>query len=200
MAINNNGQIVADMITTGTLSAERIRGGHLIVATSTQMQSGPWTDMHGNYMGFNKGSLSSPIEVGYIKPQVVGANQENWMVYNSDVHCYECEGMTVGNSDPVSGNDHISILAFGSANDTYTAWHPGTTYTNNDSEHTPSNPLRPPLGSNVYMLDLLDRVVYFKRGLAIAELSTLGGRTLFTGTRDGHDYINGLLLADEPTT
>lgn len=198
-AMTSNGEIVADRITTGTLSAERIRGGNLIVATSSQMQSGPWTNIHSNYMGFNKGSLSSPIEVGYIKPQVVGASQENWMVYNSDVHCYECEGMTVGNSDPVSGNDHISILAFGSANDTYTIWHPGTTYTNNDSEHTPSDPLKPPLGSNVYMLDLLDRVVYFKRGLAIAELSTLGSRTLFTGTRDGHDYINGLLLEDEPT-
>lgn len=215
-AISMNGEICADYITAGKLSADFIQGGTLTIATSSQMSANaPWIYMNHNSIGFKRGTLTTNTEVGYIKPQVLDTGGRNWMVYNTDRHCYECDAILVGNHEARSGtaNDHVSIMAFGGDNDIYTVWHPGTTYTVN-VEPDPNNPnrLRPPLGENVYILKLPDRYVFFKRGIAIAEQSTISYTTSshesnISGLYNGDIEIgnttykvkNGLITTEEVT-
>lgn len=121
-AMTSDGSIVADRITTGVMNADRIRGGKLVVATSSSVSNNnPWVAMEPNFIGFRVGpDLEHYSEFAYIRPMVTDSYGNNWMVYNSKSHCYECDIMLVGNKNAASGtpNDHHTVKTLGCIGDT----------------------------------------------------------------------------------
>lgn len=179
IAITNDGHIVANMITTGVMSAERIRGGHLIVSTETRNEGNVWCSFDPNEITFHRRHNNSDNTVGYIVPQVNDNLGNIWMVYNSDAHCFECDIMFVGNAEAAAGtvNDHHSAKTLGCIGDADT-----------DSD-------------GVYTLVIGNKNIYIKRGMVISEETIESGGTPQEGyngsiTIDGttYDVVNGIII------
>lgn len=179
-AMTSDGSIVADRITTGVMNADRIRGGHLSIATSID-KNAPWTTIEPNYISFRNGP-NAGTEIGYIVPQVLAsshAGTQRGLVYNSYLYIFECDELWVGNQEVVSGdNDHKSVCALGAKGD--------------------SNCYDQTLG--IYKMQVGGKNIYIRRGFIVNEEDDTDNypNGLFNGTIDGHSVKNGLILADSP--